>query len=210
MPGFNLPIDNEGKKFRKFGGPSDELSDGPNHSIETARNYRFTVPFFKPLETLGTLPNSSKPNGLQFHVKSIQRPKMEFDEIIIHNGQDEIYRPGKMRWLPIDITFYEVTNEKAEKDLMAESFYDWWSRRVADISTSRLRRAGIWTDDPNSGFYFNAQIDMLNGYGDPMWSYILYDCWPKSSGGSDLDYQSNDISEAKVTLRYNKAIELKE
>jgi hypothetical protein len=211
MPGFNLTLLNQGRDPKKFGGPSDSIVGGPSHPPEVGRNYRFFIPYFKPLEldkggSDQRYAAHASNEGLQFYAKSAQRPRVEFDEIIIHSGQDEISRPGKMRYPPIEITFYEIITNQG-RDLTAQSFYAWWSQRVADISTSRLRRPGVWTNNPNTGFHFNAQIDKLDGSGNACWSYLLYDCWPVNISPSQMSYDSTDLSEYTVSLRFNKLVE---
>lgn len=212
MPGFNLSLLRQGTNPQKFGGPPNTLTGGPTHPPEVARTYRFMIPYFLPLEFTANQNNNRRNtahpsnDGLQFYVKSIQRPGIEFDNITIHSGQDEIYRPGKVRSTPIEIVFYEVIGHGT--DLIGQAFYAWWSRRVIDVSTSRGRRPGVWNNqDEFAGYYFNAQVDMLNGYGDAVWSYLLYDCWPEKISPAQLSYDSSELAEYSVTLRYNKLVE---
>jgi len=198
MPGFNIPLRPEvASGIARFGGPVGNPA-GPSNVLETARNYRFTLSNLRPVEFTDVF--------MLFNVKSIQRPQVQFDEITIHSGQDEIYRPGKTKWQPIEIVFYEVMS--TTKNKLAMSMYDWWSNRLINIADSTQRRAGLMTQNPATGFYFNAQVDMLDGLGSIIWSYILYECWPTSVNPSGLDYSSTDIAETTVTLRYNRASEL--
>lgn len=104
------------------------------------------------------------------------------------------------------MVFYETLSSQ-QKNSMAFSVYDWWSRRLINIADSTQRLPGLMTQNPTTGFYFNAQVDMWDGVGNVAWSYILYECWPTAVTPGDLDYSSTDISEITVTLRYNKAAE---
>lgn len=192
MPGFNIALQPQP------GGPADPPSFGPPNTYETARKYRFNLTSFRPNEFVAS--------GINFNVKSIKRPSVQFEEIVIHSGQDEIYRPGKTKWQPVDIVFYETLGSNFV-DRVALSMYDWWARRLTDATVSTQRLAGLMTPNPATGFYFNSQIDMLDGYGFMVWSYILYECWPTQITPSDLDYSSTDIAEMTVTLRYNRAAE---
>jgi hypothetical protein len=129
------------------------------------------------------------------------RPTPESDEITIHNGQDEIYRPGKNKWNPVEFTFYEkfrgqpgdFTNDAADK------IYRWREETVAVLRESRLAPALV--------MYRNAELQMLDGVGNSAWTYFLYDCWPQKVTPSDLAYSDTDIATVSVTLRYNKAQE---
>lgn len=200
MPGFNIPLRPEVVSgIERFGGPVGNQPAEPSNVLETARQYRFLLSGFKPNEYVSSYIN--------FNVKTIQRPQVQFDEIVIHSGQDEIYRPGKTKWQPIDIVFYETLSSQS-KSIVSYSIYDWWSRRMINIVDSTQRVAGVMTPDPTTGFYFNAQIDMLDGLGDVIWSYILYECWPVQVKPGDLDYSATAIADTTVTLRYNRASEL--
>lgn len=148
------------------------------------------------------------------------RPTPEIDEITIHRGQDEIYRPGKNRWSPIEFTFYEklsgghsvsgyygVGNQTNE---VAELIYKWWGSEesaysnrhtMINLSTSTQHALG-----PKS-YYKNAQLQMLDGVGKPVWTYFLYDCWPQKISPIDLSYSDSDIATITVTMRFNKAVE---
>ena len=198
MPGFNIPLRPGGAPSDRFGSPNSIRAFGPPNVLETARKYRFALQGFKPTEYVSPY--------LNFNVKSIQRPKVQFEEIVIHSGQDEIYRPGKTKWQPIEMVFYETLSSQ-QRNSMAYSMYDWWSRRLINIADSTQRLSGLMTQNPTTGFYFNAQVEMLDGVGNVSWSYILYECWPTAVTPGDLDYSSTDIAETAVTLRYNKAAE---
>jgi hypothetical protein len=50
---------------------------------------------------------------------------------------------------------------------------------------------------------------MLDGLGRKVWEYNLYDCWPIKVSPNDLDYSNTALSEISVTMRYNKAEEVK-
>ena len=89
MPGFQISTDAGN-------------TEGPRHIIETARNHRFKLEVLEPFGSTST--------GILLYLEKCTRPTPEFDQIVIHNGQDEIYRPGKSRWLPVEFTFYEVLN----------------------------------------------------------------------------------------------------
>ncbi len=196
MPGFNIPLRPEVVSgIERFGGPVGNPA-GPSNVIETARTYRFELQSLKPLEYVNP--------SLLWNVKSIKRPSLQFDEIVIHSGQDEIYRPGKSKWQPVDIVFYEPISY-GNRSLLSGGVYAWWAGRMTDATNSTQRRAGIMTPNATTGFYFNAQIDMRDGEGRVVWSYILYECWPISVTPGDLDYGSTDLATTTVTLRYNRA-----
>jgi len=206
MPGFNIPFNDACHLFNDEMGFSTADVE-PSHTEETARAHRYIFQTLEPLDR----DSGGSTNLLLFAYKAT-RPTPEFDEITIHSGQDEIYRPGKNRWKPIDITFYErLTGQPAylDQDLTdqaASLIYEWWGGKnfglpggVVHLDQSVL---GI-------GYQKPCELAMLDGNGTPVWTYYLADCWPQRVTPSDLSYASTDIAEITVTLRYNKAIEAK-
>ena len=178
MPGFQISTDAGN-------------TEGPRHIIETARNHRFKLEVLEPFGSTST--------GILLYLEKCTRPTPEFDQIVIHNGQDEIYRPGKSRWLPVEFTFYEVLNSGGNKNDAADKIYQWWGQTMLDIQQSSL--------NPAANFYKRAELAMLDGEGNAIWKYYLYDCWPLKVTPSDLSYADTELGRISVTLHYNKAEE---
>lgn len=199
MPGFNIP---------PFQAPSrscdpniqifDEASayQGPGFVTETARRHRFRIDLFEPFGPISL--GQPGAGDIMLFVEKCTRPTPEIDEITIHNGQDEIYRPGKQRWGPVEFTFYEKVEERDE---VAERIYDWWGRVMINLTRSGHN---LPTD-----YYKSGQLQMLDGVGNPVWTYFLYDCWPQKVSPIELSYSDTDIATITVVLRFNKAEERK-
>lgn len=202
MPGFNVPI---ADGFQ--GGCHDEHAtqgsfryEGPAHTIETARSHRFTLELFSPTEAAAiySLQRDEEP-FLELVLHKCTRPSPEIDEIVIHNGQDEIYRPGKNRWRPIEFTFYEVVKDSAGINDSASQLFRWWAQRCIWLTnSSTVSPASLAT---------KAVLSQLDGGGVPIWQYHMLRCWPLKMTPSDLDYSSSDICETTVTMRFDKAYE---
>lgn len=190
MPGFKIP-----NVISCTSRPS--TYDGPDIDVEFARTNRW---LFEVLPPFGTIKD-----GILLYAHKCTRPTPEIDQIVIHHGQDEIYRPGKNRWSPIDITFYEKTKSLSDipklVDEAAERVYKWWSESVLVLRESRHGK--------QEGFP-NGILKMLDGYGNTIWEYNLYQCWPTKVTPSDLDYADGNIAEITVTIRFNKAKECRE
>jgi hypothetical protein len=214
VPGFNIPLNNRcddrdagaiydpdadeyRRAFNAFrGGPTP----GPAYTIETARKHRYRL---EVLEPFGSYAGSG--NGILLFLEKCTRPTPEIDEITIHNGQDEIYRPGKQRWGPVEFTFYETLRGGdahgigEQVDEVAERMYAWWGQSTIALTESRQ---GSPTD-----YYKRAQLQMLDGIGSPVWTYYLHDCWPQKITPIELAYSDTEIATITVTLRFNKAEE---
>ena len=173
----------------------------PLNTVETARKHRYVLDILDPF--------GNQQQGILLYLEKCTRPTPEFETITIHNGQDEIYRPGKVKWSPVEFTFYEKTRGSAVDafgndfgfllDQTAEVIYHWWAETTAVISQSRHL--------PPFNYYKNAALTMLDGEGRPIWTYFLYDCWLEKVAPSDLSYTDTDIATITVIMRFNKAQE---
>jgi len=214
VPGFNIPITNRCNEA--VGARYDEATEkyykannrfrgggpipGPAYTVETARKYRYRL---EVLEPFGAYSGSG--NGILLFLEKCTRPTPEIDEITIHNGQDEIYRPGKQRWAPVEFTFYEVLRGGDSLGIgeqvseASERMYAWWGQVMIALTDSRH---GSPID-----YYKRAQLQMLDGVGSPVWTYYLHDCWPQKIAPIELAYSDTEIATTSVTLRFNKAEE---
>lgn len=207
MPGFNIPVSNScGKPGKSY---------GPSNSLETMRKHRFAF----TVQGINQLAMDC--------IHTMDRPKAESDEIVFHNGFEEVYRPGKYRWGPLSFSFYELYEQSI---VSAREIRDWrygQNTFIFEGPATSQRRAGEENgvgsqQNSSSGVYNledsvltsseskykrNATIMMLGGTGDIGWRYQLYGCWPKEISPENLDYSSTDIAETTVVLRFDKAVE---
>lgn len=199
MPGFNINTSggcasNNGSQLT-----NNAVYSGPSALVETARSHRYKLEVLEPLGDAAT--------GILLYLEKCTRPTPEVDEITLHSGQDEIYRPGKNRWNPIEFTFYEKLSGSPSEgggsltNSATESIYKWWGSTMINLRTS--------AHNPVTEYYKRAELSMKDGYGNDVWTYYLYDCWPIKVSPGDLDYANTDIARITVTLRYNKAQEMK-
>lgn len=203
MPGFFVAGPNSEEDSCGNLNDPDIISAGldrrrrPYNDIEVNRKYRYKVVIY------------GQPDGRtdwNTYIESCTRPKLEFDKITIHNGQDEIYRPGKSRWSPVTMSFYEAVNYKPSDGVyiftnqVAQYIYDWalsgtqFANKQSSIATAK-------------SLYKNVDIDMENGGGFIVRKYKLFGCWPISVSPGDLSYSSNEIAKIDIEMSYNRAIE---
>lgn len=203
MPGFNISTgagcDNADSRLN-----GQAIYNGSSNNIETARSHRFK------LEILDPFGRSSEGGSIILNLEKCTRPTPEIDEIVLHSGQDEIYRPGKNRWNPVEFTFYErlrgapsenSNGAESPTNSVAQNIYKWWGSTMINLQASSHK--------PVANYYKRAELSMKDGYGNDVWTYYLYDCWPVKVTPNTLDYSNTDIARITVTLRYNKAQEKK-
>ena len=189
----------------QFALPAQPFS-GPSNIDEYARNHRFRI------ETM--LPLRSQQLDILINAEKCTRPSVEFDEIKIHNGQDEIYRPGKHRWAPIEFTFYErvgasqdnglIASPQGQPNLASQAIYNWWAGQQ-DYSMLNWRESRQFKPDD---YQVDVNLSMVDGLGRNIWTYILRECWPLKVFSTDLNYADTELSRITVSLRYNRAEEV--
>ncbi len=179
MPGFNIT----------------GSESGPPSNLETARKHRYRFIAF-----------GDDLNDILLFAEKATRPQPEIDAIVAHHGQDEISFPGKNRWSTVDITFYEVLQGgggpfdelSSSYDLVAKRIYDWWAVSVISLASSKLG------PKPKR----DCELALLDGRGEPVYTYQMYGCWPTKITPSELDYTATGLAEITVTLKMDKVREL--
>lgn len=184
MPGF--AINHQGEACGD-GAPGGDAGDVPSATDEYARKHRFELRVFDPLQ------------DILIYAHRCGRPRPEIDRIAIHRSQEEIYSPGKHRWRPIEIQFYENVQANAQEDRVASRIYDWWSSQVLDLNLST-----ITTEE----FKKDCELGLLDGEINVIWRYSMYGCWPSKIDPDDLDYSDTALAEISFTLEMDKAQEV--
>lgn len=181
MPGFR--INGEGYGI---------AGDGPFGKIEVARSHRYII-------SISSAKSDVQPiNDIRFYAHSCDRPNIEFDRIKIDHGINEIYIPGKVRWAPVEIKFYEVL------DLDGEPNHDSTAAALLRWRDTILYEKGQHIRDKNSDdIKSDVIIEMLNGGGATVWTYTLRGAWPIKITSSSLSYKSSDLAEISVQLHYD-------
>lgn len=180
MPGFSIKVEGctDGED------QTDAGYEGPNPNVETGRKYRYRLRVLEPVQ------------DVLLYAYKCQRPTSEVDRIVMHHGQDEIYKPGKSRWLPIEVTFYEVITST---NITAQYLSKWWGKAMVNVQDSLLNR--------DSSFKKTCELEMVDGDGNPIWLYKMFGVWPSKVSGSDFSYTDTDLSEITCTLEIGKVIE---
>lgn len=210
MPGFQIPLDKD-KAVCAGQNPVDQVNRKlevpypaeltPSNIIETARSYRWLFEILPALDTtsFGATLATQAPGNLLTYLKRCDRPTMDFDEMMIHNGPRVMYRPGKFKFNQIKLEFYEILGPLASVDGPAIRIYEWMRKVVYKTQESIYSRYKDYT--------FNAKLALLKGNGQYLHIYELFGCYPVSIAPSELNYETDGISNIVVTLRYNDVVE---
>ena len=172
MPGFNI---------------SGLEKNSPSATAEPFFTYRWSI-FFNEIQGL---------KNVVMYAMSCQRPSVEFDRTQMHNKQNHLNLPGKHKWNPIVVKFYEIVDISTPTEI-----FSYWTGSGAggllDLNTNTLRKK----------FSTKASIYLEDGQGSHVHTYSLYNVWPCKIDPSELDYTNSNVSTVSVTLSYDNADEL--
>ena len=125
-------------------------------------------------------------------IKSMNRPSLESDEVILEHMNVTRYVKGKSRWQPLEIMLYDPVVPSA-----AQQVIEW----------IRLHHESVTGRDGYADFYKkDVTINMLGPVGDVVEEWELKGTYIQSVNFGDLAFDSSDPVEITCTLRYDYAI----
>ena len=158
---------------------------GPSNMMEVGRKHRFRVSI------------SFADKDMELNVKSVTLPSVEYDEMTAHNGADYIARAGKLKYKPIDIVFYEVLTASNDS-IVNKAIFKKLPNVAGEEIVSKFKKSDF------GGYGFTTTIIREDGKGNGYLTYQLFDCSIASYDPGDLSYADNELSEVKMSVRYNR------
>lgn len=161
---------------------------GPDPIVEAIRSHRWRFEF----TNIGTL------SDVVLYAHTCQIPSVDIEITKIHNRQTEINMPGKYKWNPINVKFYEVAWGPTSGTAL--DIFKYWSsgaNAVVNFSSNTV----------NKDFRTQAAITLEDGEGGGLHTYKLSNVWPSKVEGSELSYTNNELATISVTLVYDSAEE---
>lgn len=126
------------------------------------------------------------------------RPSISFKEIEVRHLTEDVYIPGKPEWKPITVTIFDLV--KNVNPILN------WMIKFYDPETGEITPASEFsTGGSEEGFIRNCSLDMLDGCGNTIESWVFEDCWPQAIDFQTLDYSQDQIMTIDLTLRYARA-----
>lgn len=150
-------------------------------TAETKRTYRWRF------NTIGDVISQE----IAILLKSAARPAGQLQEIKMDHNQEEVWFAGKTSWEPISMIWYD-----AQQPDVSAKIWEWYNK------TSPIKEANV--NEP-SEYKKQGQLEMVDGMGSPIETWMLYNCWPQSVNFQGLDYTTNDIITVEVKMRYDRA-----
>lgn len=200
MPGFKVPV-----PARRAGTPDSakggydpqnlDIDTAPSNTIETVRKNRFEVLIYPNDSQLKADDKTTSIKTITLYPITCTTPSITYDEIVIHNGQDRIYKPGKPDLNTIEVSFYDVVESSNPTGLSKGSI----SQRLRTILPNHNRYSKF-----DSNILFTMKIFLLDGQGRVINWHTLEECYIKDYKTSDLDMGASDICNVTISVRYNR------
>jgi len=171
MPGFQIS--------GSGGGP------GPRNVVETRRKHRWVFRAF----------GGAVADDVLLHLQRAQRPKHSYEEAVMHHNQEEVYFPGKTKWEPITLGFYDALQQPDSSLAM----WNWLNVTVQpSVASANMNYPETLKKD--------GTLEMLDGLNAPKGKWKLFGIWPRETNWQDLDYTSSEIMLIEVVMRFDRAI----
>lgn len=117
------------------------------------------------------------------------RPSLSFKEMEAQHLNETIYFPSKPEWKPIPLSLYDI--KKTENPVVN------WLKDIYDA------KGGTWSPSLNSKK--DCTLQMYDGCGDVIESWIFENAWPQNIEFGELDMGASDVMTIDLTLRYDRA-----
>jgi hypothetical protein len=127
-----------------------------------------------------------------FTIKAMNRPQIQFDEVVLEHINVKRYVKGKGAWQPLEITLYDPIVPSASQAVME------WVRQHHESVTGRQGYSDFYKKD--------ITFNLLGPVGDIVEEWTLKGAFIQSANFGDMDYGTSDPVEITVTLQYDYAI----
>ena len=125
-------------------------------------------------------------------IKTMNRPQIDSDEVILEHMNVTRYVKGKSRWQPLDITLYDPIVPSASQQVI-----EW----------IRLHHESVTGRDGYSDFYKKDIVfNTLGPVGDKVEEWTLKGAFISSATFGDMDWATEDPIQIALTLKYDYAV----
>ena len=159
-------------------------------ATEPFRNFRFKIQIA-----------GSKFGDLTVYAKKCSKPSFTVQETSHKWLNHTFYYPGRTEWNTVTMSIVDTVDKKNGKNLMdamALMGYDFPSDSNAYKTVSKAKAVS------ENGFG-KVDIITLNAEGQPVETWTLTNAFIKDIKFGELDYESDDITQIDIELRYDFA-----
>ena len=127
-----------------------------------------------------------------FTIKAMNRPQIQFDEVVLEHINVKRYVKGKGAWQPLEITLYDPIVPSASQAVME------WVRQHHESVTGRQGYSDFYKKD--------ITFNLLGPVGDIVEEWTLKGTFIQSANFGTMDYGTSDPVEIALTLQYDYTI----
>lgn len=147
-----------------------------------------------------TFQNLAGTDSESLRINAIQadRPKLQFEEIVLDRYNSKAYVAGKHVFEPINVTFEDDLNGGVQSALQEQ--LELQQNIIGLNAAPRLPSAAAGQD-----YKFAIRMDLLDGNTQVVESYILEGVFIQNIDNTDLDYTASETVKVTVTFRFDHA-----
>lgn len=120
------------------------------------------------------------------------RPTLSFREMEAKHVVESIYYPARPEWKPINLVLYDVVTGGNHPVFS-------WIQKVYNP------QSGSWVPVGSSDFMKDARLELYDGCGSVIESWVFENAWPQVADFSDLDMGNQELVTCDISLRYSRA-----
>ena len=129
-----------------------------------------------------------------FTLKTGARPQLTFEETVIDWLNTKRYLAGKQSYSPLNITLNDPIAPSAAQKTMN------WVRLAYEVQTGRMGYKSFYAKD--------FTLKMLDPQGAVIEKWNFKGGWIQDANWDELDMASSDVTEVKLTIRYDAVFHL--
>ena len=127
-----------------------------------------------------------------FTIKAMNRPSIQFDEVILEHINVKRYVKGKGAWQPLEITLYDPVVPSAAQSVME------WIREHHESVTGRQGYSDFYKRD--------IQLKLLDPVGTVVEFWDIKGAFLTSADFGGLDYGTDDPTEISLSMRFDNCV----
>ena len=125
-------------------------------------------------------------------VKTMARPSIAFDEVVLDHINTKRYVKGKASWQAITVSLYDPIVPSG-----AQAVNEW----------IRLHHESVTgVDGYSSEYKKDITFNLLSPNGEKIEQWIIKGAFLTAANFQDLDFASNEVVDIELTIRYDYAI----
>lgn len=127
---------------------------------------------------------------------SSARPSLSFKEMNANHLIEEVFYPARPDWKPINLVLYDL---KLDNNPVWDWITEFYNPEEGTLVTPNE------DSSPTSGFIRKVTLDLFDGCGSIVESWVYEDAWPTSINFQTLDMGDTGVCTIDLSLRYVRA-----